>query len=326
MRNIKLKYFCLGLLFLCFIQTTKAQHDPQFSQFMFNKILYNPGFTGIDEVLNASFMGRNQWMGFDGQPVTQSVCVDAPIPTGGLGLIFSNDVLGAQQTTSFTLNYAFRLMLDDGGSFAFGLSVGYLQNTLNGSIYRAPDGSYEGGNLIHNDDYIPTTKVSAGAFDLGLGVYLNMKNLYAGLSVTHILNPTTQFDIDMNTLNIEHSRNIYLMGGYNFELNNTMALRPSLLVKTDLIKTQVDLNAHIVYEGNLWGGVSYRGVTANSSDALILLGGINITNQISIGYSYDMTTSGIRNYSSGSHELIVKYKLLAFGKKGAKLIYCPRFL
>ena len=326
MINYKLHYLCVGLLTFCFALSSKAQHDPQYSQFMFNKILYNPGFTGIDEVLNASFMGRNQWMGFDGQPVTQSVCVDAPIPTGGLGLVFSNDVLGAQQTTSFTLNYAFRLMLDDGGSFALGLSGGYLQNTLNGNIYRAPDGSYEGGNLIHNDDYIPTTKVSAGAFDLGLGIYLNMTNLYAGLSVTHILNPTTRFDIDMNTLEVEHSRNIYLMSGYNFELNNSMALRPSLLVKTDLIKTQVDLNAHIVYDGNLWGGVSYRGVTANSSDALILLAGINITNQISIGYSYDMTTSGIRNYSSGSHELIVKYKLLALGKKGAKLIYCPRFL
>ncbi len=326
MRIFKLHYVCVGLFIFCCNLMTQAQYDPQFSQFMFNKILYNPGFTGIDEVLNASFMGRNQWMGFDGQPVTQAVCVDAPIPTGGLGLVFSNDILGAQQTTSFTLNYAFRLLLNDGGSFALGLSGGLLQNTLNGMIYRAPDGSYEAGSLIHNDDYIPTTKVSAGAFDLGVGLYLNMKNLYAGLSLTHILNPTTHFEIDLNSLDIEHSRNIYLMGGYNFEINNNMALRPSLLIKTDLVKTQIDLNAHIVYEGNLWGGLSYRGVTANSSDALILLAGINITNQISIGYSYDITTSGIKNYSSGSHELIVKYKLLALGKKGAKLIYCPRFL
>ena len=90
--NYKLHYLCVGLLTFCFALSSKAQHDPQYSQFMFNKILYNPGFTGIDEVLNASFMGRNQWMGFDGQPVTQSVCVDAPIPTGGLGLVFSNDV------------------------------------------------------------------------------------------------------------------------------------------------------------------------------------------------------------------------------------------
>ncbi len=302
-----------------------GQQDPQFSQFMLNKLMYNPGFTGIDEVLNASFVGRNQWMGFDGQPTTQFVCVDAPVPTGGLGLTFMTDQIGAQQTNTFALNYAFRLMFD-GASIAVGFNAGWLQNTLNGDAYRAPDGSYESGAMNHNDNMIPTSKVSSGTFDMGFGLYANLKNMYIGISASHLLNPKTRFDLDGGALEIEYKRNLYFMAGYNYELSDVVNVRPSVLYKSDFSKSQVDLNVNIVYENNLWGGVSYRGLSANSVDALVLLAGVNITNQIALGYSYDITTSGIKNYSSGSHEIVFNYKLLALGKKGAKLIYCPRFL
>jgi type IX secretion system PorP/SprF family membrane protein len=197
---------------------------------------------------------------------------------------------------------------------------------LNGEVYRAPDGSYEGGAMVHNDDMIPVSNVSSGTFDMGFGVYLNVKNFYAGVSSTHLLNPTTSFSLNSGSLDISYNRNIYFMAGYNYEINKTLSLRPSVMYKSDLVKSQIDVNANLIYEGNLWAGVSYRGLTPSSSDALILLAGVNITNQIALGYSYDVTTSGIKNYSSGSHEIVFNYKLLALGKKGAKLIYCPRFL
>ena len=136
------KSLLFGFLFIlsaCFCKTF-AQQDTQFSQFMLNKMMYNPGFTGIDEVLNATFIGRNQWMGFDGQPVTQMLCVDAPVPTGGLGFTVMSDQVGAQKTSAFALNYAFRLLLPNSGSVAAGFSAGWLQNTLDGQVYRAPDG------------------------------------------------------------------------------------------------------------------------------------------------------------------------------------------
>ena len=119
---------------------------------MFNKVIYNPGFTGLDEVLNVNMLGRNQWMGFDGQPITQTISIDAPIPTGGLGLSLISDKIGAQKTTSINLSYAFRIMLGADGSLSIGLRAGLLQDALDGSLYRSPDGSYESGGINHNDN------------------------------------------------------------------------------------------------------------------------------------------------------------------------------
>ena len=76
-------------------------------------------------------------MGFDGQPVTQMLCVDAPVPTGGLGFTVMSDQIGAQKTSAFALNYAFRLLLPNSGSVAAGFSAGWLQNTLDGQVYRS---------------------------------------------------------------------------------------------------------------------------------------------------------------------------------------------
>ena len=88
-----------------------AQQDPQFSQYMFSKMVFNPGFTGIDEISTVSLMYRDQWMCFDGAPRSQFISFDTPVEKafGGIGFIILNDQIGTQRTTNFNFNYAPRI-------------------------------------------------------------------------------------------------------------------------------------------------------------------------------------------------------------------------
>ena len=62
-----------------------AQQDPQFSQYMFNTLYYNPGFAGVDGVTKLTAMHRSQWTGYQptvgggGAPITQIVSMTAPL-------------------------------------------------------------------------------------------------------------------------------------------------------------------------------------------------------------------------------------------------------
>lgn len=300
-----------------------AQQDPQISQFTLNKMMYNPGFTGIDDVTSVTSLIRNQWVSLDGHPVTRTISIDAPIPTGGVGIMLNHDGIGTESILRFRLNYAFRLMFADKSSFSIGISGGFNQFKLDGSLYRAPGGTYENGTVEHNDPNVPGNVASDLTPDFDFGIYYTRNDVYGGISVTHLLEPKNQID----AVTTNYKRNIYFVTGLNRKMSELVMLRPSILFKTEFAKAQIDLNCNVVYDNDIWVGASYRGITKTNNDALVLMAGMNVTNQFIVGYSYDIHTSSIGRYSSGTHEFVLNYKILGWGiYQGAKLIYCPRFL
>ena len=75
-----------------------------------------------------------------------------------------------------------------------------------------------------------------------------------------------------------------------------------MFVKTDQISTQIDFNINVMYVDHLWGGVTYR-----LDDAVVLIAGYNINENLKFGYTYDITTSDLKSESSGSHEILLRY-------------------
>jgi type IX secretion system PorP/SprF family membrane protein len=92
------------------------------------------------------------------------------------------------------------------------------------------------------------------------------------------------------------------MIGYTIDLTPTVALKPMVFVKnvTDNTTFDVNLNAH--FNDRFWVGVSYR-----NEDAIVGLLGLNITEKLRLGYSYDFTTSDVKDYSDGTHEIMLGY-------------------
>ena len=318
------------------IATTNAQQDPQFTQWFNDKLSFNPATAGLNDSHCFSGFYRSQWVGFDTpdgspdgfpEPNNPANVVNPRTgmfnystslhPNFGLGFTFYNDRLGLETNNVFKLSGAYKTQLSGGTHFAGGLSLGFYQKRLGEEwIFIDPD-----------DPNIPSGAQSDGVLDLGVGVYLHQPDKwYAGVSATHVSGG------DMEQLNIGIQQHLFFMGGYNFQLNSDWKLRTNALGKWDTNKFAFDINANAMYMDMLYAGLSYR-----AGDAIAPMVGIEYCagsssktqekNQcFKLGYSYDVTTSDVSSYSSGSHEIFVSYCIKLVPKVIISKHSNPRFL
>jgi type IX secretion system PorP/SprF family membrane protein len=303
------KLLFLAISFALISATTYGQQDPQFSQNMFNKLYANPAYAGSSDGICGTLLYRNQWTGFDGAPKTGVFSLDAPVNFlhGGLGLtILAADELGFENTFAVKLAYAFRFNIGQ-GNLALGLDAGLLQKSLDGDFKFNDPG----------DPIIPTSSVSGSVFpDLGAGIYYNSDKLYLGASMSHLL----ESEVDYGDFTSTMARHIYAMGGYRFEFSPSLSLTPSVFLKNVADQTQLDINANLHINNRFWVGASYR-----LEDAMVILAGLNITPNLRLGYSYDLTTSDLKDYSNGTHEIMLGY-CYKIKKKITPIIRNVRFL
>ena len=287
-----IKHFTISLsLALLFVLPGLAQQDPQVSQHMFTKLYYNPGFAGANDAICGTLLYRNQWTGFGGEPKTAMLTADMPLDAlhGGIGIsLHALDNLGSGKSLNVKANYAYRADLGN-GKIGIGIGIGYLQQVL------------DGGKLVYNDQgdqNIPTGTASGGNYDLSLGIYYNTDNLYVGLSSGHL----TAQDLKVGDINTEVARHYFLMAGYSYDINSTFTIKPAVKIKSDIVETQFDVNANLFINSKYWIGGAYR-----FQDAIVVMAGIEIMPNLKLGYSYDITTSTLKTYSSGTHEIMLGY-------------------
>jgi type IX secretion system PorP/SprF family membrane protein len=287
-KNFTLAFFILFIAgsFTCF-----AQQDPQFSQNMFTKLVTNAGYAGSSDAICGTLLYRNQWTGFGGEPKSMLVTFDMPLDIlhGGVGLsVVAADQLGAEKNMSIRGAYAYRMDLGS-GRLGLGVDFGYHQKSMDGTKFIMND---------LGDVNIPTNNASGGTFDLGFGAYYNSEKLYLGASALHL----TQGDIKFENISSKMVRHYYLMAGYSADLTSSLTLKPMIQFKSDAVSTQVDFNANLLINNRFWVGASYR-----LQDAIVAMAGLEIIPNLKLGYAYDFTTSDIKTYSSGSHEIMLGY-------------------
>jgi len=285
------KFYTLGLIVVCSV-SAYAQQDPQYSQNMFTKLAVNPAHAGAYDAICGTMLYRKQWTGFDGAPKTFLLMAEMPVPKlrGGLGLTVASDQLGFEKNIMARLAYAHKLYLGS-GYLNLGLDAGLMQKSIDGSKFIYNDGG---------DPNIPLGAVSGSALDFGFGAYYYSEKLYAGLSASHL----TEAEIKTDNVTTKLARHYYFMAGYDVELTPDIMLKPSLFAKSEATSTQVDVNANVLLQNKFWLGFSYRFVP---QDALVVMAGLEVTPNLKVGYSYDMTMTDIKTYSSGTHEIMLNY-------------------
>jgi len=286
-----------------------AQQDPQFTQFMFAKLFTNPAYAGTSGAICADVIGREQWVGFPGAPTTYLLCVDGQVTQHfGLGLSVVDDKLGAESNIGAKIAASYMMSVMNGlGKLSFGLEIG-MQNKAISTSWIAPDGTTtSAGNIT--DPSIPNN-FSSTNYDLGFGVYFTHANgTYFGISSTHL--PDAGENLSYNAAGkaytFDVARHYYVTAGTVFPLGGSnFELRPNLLVKSDAKVTTFDVNANVLWNKMFWLGLSYR-----MQDAIAPMLGFQQTTKgktpltWKIGYSYDVTTSEIKQHSSGSHEIML---------------------
>jgi type IX secretion system PorP/SprF family membrane protein len=293
-----------------------GQQDPQFTQYMFDRLSVNPAVAGNGGNICATALLRQQWTGFDGAPKTGLINLQGPIAkiNSGLGLTFYYDKLGQEKSTIARLHYAYHFKVGAQSTFSAGVYLGMSGRALDGN-WIATDG-------VANDNAIPTAGKSANGFDLGAGLYYKSPKLWLGISSTQL--PETE----LKSVSIQNKRHYYVQAGYDWAIggDKKYTLEPSALLKSDASSTQLDLSALFLYDEMLWIGASYR-----TEDAIAPMIGYQMKmpkgdSMLRIGYSYDVTTSELKNYSSGSHEVMLSYCFKIVKPVVNEIYHHPRFL
>lgn len=285
----------VGLL-LNFAGEIKAQYDPSFSHYFDMETSFNPASAGKQPKINVTAAYAMDMAGFEHNPQTAYAAADMPFYAlrsyHGAGVLFMNDRLGLFTHMRLTAQYAYKFKLL-GGQLSVGLQAGLISEKLDGSKADLADSG---------DPAFNSVQLSGNAVDLGAGIYYTLKDFYAGISVQHITSPLVKLG-DNNELPID--KTYYLSGGYNIKLHNPfLTIKPSVLVKTDMVAWRADVTGRLVYSHDnklLYGGLSY----SPTNSVTMLVGGS--FHGIVLGYSYEFYTSGL-NPGNGSHELFVGYQ------------------
>ena len=287
-----------------------AQQDPQFTQFMHSKLIYNPGYAGTSQAICANVLYRQQWVNFPGAPKTGLLSFDMPI--GHLPLALGVNVMSDQIGYSKTLFARVALAWNKNiglGVLGVGIDGGILQQQFNGN-WITPDGNDRQDAAIPG--YQSTTagsplnsNLNKLTYDLGFGIFYSIANrMYVGISSSHL---TAQDIKASDDVKYSLARHYYIVGGYTFEFSNAKhAINPNVKVKTDAASTQLDVNLSYIFDRSLSIGVSYR-----MQDAIAPMIGYKFNKGslagLRAGYSYDVTMSKIKGYSSGTHEIMLGY-------------------
>lgn len=280
----------LVLFLLLGAQIAYSQQDPQFTQFQRNRLLDNPGFTGMNGRLCMGSSFRSQWTGFNGAPQTINAWISAYVPElrGGIAFHITRDVLGLEKNTRLLGSYSLHRVI---GSLRMGagVSANIQQKSLNGT-WIAVDGT--GG-----DNSIPSPASQDWLGGLDAGLWLHGSRVYAGISATQI-NQGTFRD---GTVAFKNTRHYFVNAGTRFHLPDpSFELRIHFLGKTDARAATMDVLSECWWNDMLFAGGGWR-----PGDAFLLSAGARWSN-ITLGYSYDITSSSLRNHSSNTHEISIR--------------------
>jgi len=312
------QYYLLLVVVLCSLSTINAQQDAQFTQFMFNKLTFNPAYAGSTLAPCLSAIHRQQWVGLEGAPVTSAASFNTSLAKDrvGMGLTFIHDQIGPTRDWSARLAYSYKIPLDN-GNLSIGLQGNFRQ-------YRVV---WNDARLTHTGDNSVTMAESSRILpNAGLGVYYENPDFYVGISMPHIL----ENDLDLledvvstDVLSLE-SQHLFGMAGVLIDINETVKLKPAVMVKyVNNAPLDIDLNLTAILKEDLWVGLSYRfggSDVQGFGESVDLFVQYQLTNALRLGAAYDFTLSELQNSSSGTYEFYVSYCLRKTGR-----ISNPRF-
>lgn len=285
----------LIVLFLVTVVLVKGQQLPQYTQYMLNEMAINPAVAGKEDYADVRSNNRYQWVGITDAPRTYMLTCHGPLKLKnmGLGMNLFTDIVGPTRRTGLNLSYAYHLKLNEKNwRLSFGLSAGILQWGIDGSkLILREEGD---ANLL-------TTYRTVVLPDFGAGIYFyKSKKFYLGLSLPQLYQ--TPIKIYENTSpSSKMVTHINVNGAYTFELDEDFKLEPSFLLKYAIpAPPKIDGGLRVIYKDQVWLGGAYR-----HKDAFTALVGYMFKDYLMFGYSYDFSTTNIRNYSSGTHEVML---------------------
>ena len=288
------------------LQSMYSQQDSQYTQYMYNTPLVNPAYAGSRETITAFLLHRNQWVGLEGAPVTNNFSINMPVGDSnfGVGLNFVNDEIGPVSENEISADLAYFIQVSENYKLSLGLkgTANLFQLDVNKlRIFDPADPQFQNVDT----EFSP---------NVGAGLYLFSDKTYFGLSVPNFFESYRYND---NNVEITKEKmHFYFIAGHVFTLSDNIDFKPAVLSKiVEGAPLQADITANFLFFDKLTLGAAYRWDASVSA-----LAGFQISDSWFIGYGYDLETSKLANYNSGSHEIFLRYEFFNRSRVSA-----PRF-
>jgi type IX secretion system PorP/SprF family membrane protein len=283
-----------------------AQQDAQFTQYMYNTTIINPAYAGSRGALSIFALHRTQWVGLDGAPVTNTVSMNTPFNESNLGLGISiiNDRIGPTQENTISADVSYSIHTSETFKLSFGMKA--TANLFSLDVNKLNPVDNDPSLHDFNNKFTP---------NIGAGIYLHSDKAYVGFSVPNFIE-TNRYN-DNEVAIFKEKINYYLMGGYVFTISDDIQFKPAGLLKiTEGAPLQADISGNFMFMEKLTIGIAYRWSAAMSG-----MVGFQISEGLHIGYGYDLETTNLDRYNSGSHEVFLRYDLF----KNNTRMTTPRF-
>lgn len=310
-----MKSVLIGILICCMTVLSFGQQQEHYSMYMQNNYLVNPAEGGTDDFVDFKLGYRTQWVDFGnnntGGPKTMFVSGHTPInkriaefdditptPFHGAGGAIILDEIGPFKIITAKASYAYHLPVSNKLTLSIGAFAGVKQYQIEGDELR-----FSSDNSAV--DPIAASFQTAYSPDVSLGLWGYSKTYYFGISAFQLINSKVDLYKDFDQAESQLANHYWLTGGYKIHVTDEWFVVPSVVAKyVQDAPFTFDLNAKIRYQDQYWAGVSYR-----REDALVLSLGTTLMNKFDVGYSYDITRTDIKDYSAGSHEIIIGYRM-----------------
>lgn len=298
----------LRIIVLCvFASHAFGQQDPQFTQYSENMLFVNPAYAGSRGVLNLTAMHREQWIGFEGRPISSTFSAHSPLSyqSVGLGLTIVNDQTGPIKQTMMYGDFSYTLKFkNQERKLSFGIKGGFNMISIGTSTLQTTEA---------NDPKLLQNVRNNINPNIGFGVYYHSPRFFVGASSPKLLE--RGYD-GISKVNLEKRHYFGIIGGV-FPINNDWKIRPTSQIKlTEKSPISIDASVAAIYKESIWFGVMYR---LNAAFGVFLQ--YQVSPQFKLGLATDFGTQAIRNYNYGTFEALISYDF-AFKKVG---IRSPRY-
>lgn len=270
-----------------------------YSQYIYNLQTINPAYAGTWKTVGFMGLIREQWVGFDGHPSTKTFSFQMPLNSQNVGIGFNviADKVGLEKRISFDIDYAYQVSLSDLTKLRFGIKGGFTNYSNNLTTYNQyPDGTSDPrfqGNI--ENKFMP---------NIGVGLYLSSPKYYLSLSLPKIIE--NNYAANVNNFSTKSEvRHFFFAGGYLFNVSDFVKIKPTFMTKSVAgAPFEYDLSANVLLAEKIWIGGMYR-----SGDAVSAMVQWIINKNIRIGYAHDFTTTDLKNYQNGVHEIMLSYEI-----------------
>jgi type IX secretion system PorP/SprF family membrane protein len=319
----------LLILFVHVSMIVVAQQRPHYTQYILNNYIVNPAISGIENYVDLKLSMRKQWVGIEGAPSTFYVTAHGPIgktdekqtptsfdmkgenprgkryweeytaskPHHGIGLNIMNYKTGYISRFYATASYAYHMPVSAKTNLSAGFGLGLSGTSIDRSKIELAN-PFDPAVITFTGE---SNKISP---ELNAGLWLYSADYFAGISAQQII-PSNFILTDSSLGKSTTVPHLFATAGYRFFLTEDLTALPSVMLRyISSMPLYKDVNLKVQYQDRLWLGGSYR-----FNEGFAFMGGVNISQTVNIGYSYDINNANylLSSMQRGTHEIVIGF-------------------